>query len=238
MSENTQIEPASGLSGGAGRVALFVEALCGLAVVGLLLGRVYGPFPTIVFTLAAGAVGYTGWMVFRMVGALGDPTLDVVGRVRNRDREKLEGEKALLLKGIKDLEVDFATGKMEEPDYRRLRATAEGRAVEIIRALRENEDRWRKAAERLVAEHSGGRSARDPVPDDVRVMPSEERSEPAPATATASLAAAAVFDDRPVRFEPHESGVRCAACGALSPVDARFCTGCGRPGQKEGTTPS
>ena len=207
------------------RWLIYLEAAAGIAVVVGLLARTYGAVPALTFALAAGAVAYTGWMIVQMLSSLSDPSLDVVGKVRNFERERLEGEKQLLLRGIKDLEADHATGKMDEADYQRLRASAEARALEIIRGLRETESRYTKAAEALVRSRVGtlppaaapaGSGPKPPSP-----------TGPAPAAAPA---ATDLFDERPVTF----SGTVCAGCGFDNPEPGRFCAGCGRP--REGAT--
>lgn len=230
MSDTTYISSAA--AGGGARIALFLEALVGLGVVAALLGRHYGPFPTLLFLFASVAVGFTGWMVARMFGSLGDPSLDVVGRVRNFEREKLEGEKALLLKGIKDLEIDFATRKMSEADYQRMRETAEARAVSIIRALRETDDRYRQAAERMVSEHLGVERPESPTLD---IRKGANQVAASLKTGTQPFAVAAIFAREPARLLPVDGGVRCEACETVSPAEARFCIGCGRP--REEVTP-
>lgn len=230
------------------RALLVVEALVGLAVVAALVGRTYGAFPTLAFVLCAVAVAYTGWVATRMVSALNDPTLEVTGRVRDYPREKLEGEKRLLLQGIKDLEADYATGKMTEAEYGRLRGTAEARAVEIIAALRESDERWAREAEKLVAKRlgplerageramgeSGAPGARvESVPVGAAEAASEGGARPQAPNGAVAAADARLFDERPAAFRADESVLACSSCGTANDADARYCAGCGRPRQLE-----
>lgn len=212
-------------SAGSDRALLVVEALVGLGVVTAIIGRSYGVFPTLAFVSCGVAVAYTGWVASRMLGALRDPTLEVGGRRRDFEREKLEGEKRLLLQGIKDLEADKQTGKMDDAEYERLRQSAEARAVEILRILRESDERWSAAAEALVEKRLGR-------------LPGSAPSEPA-AAAPVPLTPRPEVVDRPAA-DPRvfssevstgtlrDGRLECQACGFDNDEDARFCAGCGR----------
>lgn len=136
----------------ADRWIFLLEALVGLGVVFAIIGRTYGAVPTFVFLICSLFAAFTGYLLFKMLGALRDQTLDVSGRVRDLERERLEHEKYLLLRGIKELEGDAATGKVDRRDYEHLRRSAEARAMEIIAALSESEERWLGSARRIVAE--------------------------------------------------------------------------------------
>ena len=49
--------------------------------------------------------------------------------------QELEAEKARLIAEIHELELDYATGKLSEEDYRALEARLKTRAVEVIREI-------------------------------------------------------------------------------------------------------
>ena len=213
------------------RLFLTLEAIFGLAVIAAIVGGTYGAFPAITFVLCAISVAFTGWVLVLMIGSVSDPTLQFQGRVRDYQREKLEGEKTLLLQGIKDLEIDYATSKMDEKEYKRLRQSAETRAIEIITLLRESDNRWAQEAEKLVMHRLGGAQKAPPV---VVELPSTEGSSAGPVVVKDSpLADIRVFDDRPVSFtKSSDQEAVCSACGYTNDADARFCSGCGRPQQK------
>src|SRR5262245_33303482 len=117
---------AAGSSAG-DRALIAVEALVGLGVIVAVIGKGYGPAATVLFTLSSAAAAATAYFLAKMVGALRDETLDVQGAVIDEDRERLEHEKLLLLQGIKELEADAATGKVDPDDYVHLRQKAEAR---------------------------------------------------------------------------------------------------------------
>ena len=137
------------------RALIVVEALVGAGVVMLVVGKSYGPASTVLFILAGLAVAMTAVFVARLFGALGDETLDIPGKTVDDERELLEHEKQLLLAGLKEFEADAATGKVDREDYEHLRKTAEARAIQIIRTLKEADAHWMARAEALVAERLG-----------------------------------------------------------------------------------
>lgn len=137
------------------RGLLVVEIAAAVAVVAFVVGRVSGAAATVSFLAVGGALALAGYFVFRMVGALADESLDARGQVLDEDRLRLEHEKQLLLHGIKELEADLGTGKVDPRDYAVLRRSAEARALEIIRVLRETDDRWLAAAQALVEQSLG-----------------------------------------------------------------------------------
>ena len=207
------------------RALLILEVAVGLAVVAAIMGKAYGTAPTVIFLLCGAAATYTGYNAFRLVSSLGDPTLDIQGRVRDEDREALEYEKKLILQGIKELEADYGVGKVDARDYQTLRQTAEERAVRIIAQLREDDAEWKRRAEKLLASKLPGvAAAASLAPSTAESATSEPKSkvvyEPPSKT---------VFDDRIAYWTPEQGRMKCGVCGTLNDADGRFCTGCGRP---------
>lgn len=210
------------------RTLLIIEAVVGVGVVAFLIRSAYGAFSTFTFLLCAVAMAFTVWVIVRMLTSLTDPTLQVTGKVRDYRREKLEGEKRLILQGIKDLEADYATSKMDEREYNSLRGSAEARAVEIIRELKQTDEHWALEAQKLVSARTG-----IPVPQP-KSSPKSTDTPPAPDVRQDVPAAdSRVFLDTPVAFTRHKKKLKCEACGYHNDTDARFCSGCGRPRQME-----
>lgn len=227
------------------RLIVAIEALVGIGVIVAVVGKSYGIPSTIVFALCGIAVAATGYFLVRMVGSLNDDALDVPGRVLDEERIRLEHEKLLLLQGIKEFEADAATGKVDRADYEHLRQSAEARALDIIRTLKDSDQRWRREAERLVASRLGAQ-ALAPIPAAAAPSAPASSAEPAATEAPApapiangapqATAILAVFDTRPVRFAAiaERSDLRCEGCGQENDADARYCIGCGRPRAPEG----
>ncbi len=212
----------------ADRALVIIEAAVAVAVVSAVIGTSYGPAATVGFLLVGTALAATVVFLVRMIGALRDPALDVPVVPIDEERNALEAEKAILLAGIKELEGDSGTGKVDREDYQLLRRAAEARAVEIIRVLGASERRWLDQAEALVAQRTGRATPRDPA----RAEEPAPAAPPATATTRRAIEAAhpAVFLTGAVVLAPIDGGrVRCGTCSAESDADAAYCTGCGRP---------
>jgi hypothetical protein len=217
----------------ADRAVVIIEAAVAVTVVSAVIGTTYGPSSTVGFLLVGTALAATVTFLGRMVGALRDPALDVPPERTDTEREALEAEKAVLLQGIKELEGDSGTGKVDREDYHHLRRVAEARALEIIRQLNESDRRWGDEAEALIARRTGratpAKAGATTVAD---LRPAAVASTTARAVAPRVALAAAhpgVFASGTTRLAPTAEGrVRCETCGAHSDADARYCTGCGR----------
>lgn len=213
------------------RALIAVEALVGIAVVAAIVGKTYGAAPTLVFVLCGGAAAFTAYSMIRMFGSLSDRTLDVGGRIEDETRERLEHEKLLLLQGIKELEADYAIGKVAPEDYQHLRSSAERRALGIIEKLKASDAAWRVKAEQLVEKRVGRVAALEAKPD--AGSPPVESTEAWKAEDRAArderAAFSRLFDDRPSDLVVRGDEAICAACETKNDADARFCVGCGRP---------
>ena len=215
----------------ADRAVVIIEAAVAVAVVSAVIGTTYGPSSTVGFLLVGTALAATVTFLGRMVGALRDPALDVPPERTDTEREALEAEKAVLLQGIKELEGDSGTGKVDREDYQHLRRVAEARALEIIQQLNDSDRRWGDEAEALIARRTGRGTpskASTTTVADLRPAPVAAAAPTAPRVALAA-AHPGVFASGTTRLVPTAEGrVRCETCGAHSDADARYCTGCGR----------
>lgn len=219
----------------ADRALIVVEALVGIAVVSAIVGKTYGAAPTFVFLVCGSAAAFTAYAMIRMFGALSDRTLDVSERIEDEDREALEHEKLLLLQGIKELEADFAIGKVAPEDYDHLRRTAEHRALAIIERIKRADAKYLAEAERLVEKRLGRIAAVGRIAASEGAAPLEETSvwlsEDLEAR-TRRRAFGPMFDNRPAVMTASDAGVVCQGCQTANDGDAKFCVGCGRPRQE------
>lgn len=207
------------------RVLIALEVIVGLTLIAAIMGKAYGPAPTVIFLIAGAAATYTGYNMLRMITSLNDPTLEIQGRIKDERREALEYEKKLILQGIKELEADFGVGKVDDRDYATLRTTAEAKALSIIAQLRQDDERWRRRAQETVARR---------VPDLVPPEPTKAKTEPSagaePSAPTAEpQRAEGLFDNRPAAWRADGDAFVCTACGATNDADGRYCQACGRP---------
>jgi hypothetical protein len=227
------------------RALIGLEALAGLSVIAAIVGKTYGAASTLFFIIAGLAVAFTLFALIRVGTSWRDDTLDVVGRVRDVERETLEHEKMLLLHGIKELESDTAVGKVDARDYQYLRSTAEARAIEIIDKLRSDDARWLLEAERLVEKRLGKAGVRTNGSHGP-ALPSEPPQQIAPGVRLFFVRAdgiepadPACFDDREVEVRETDGRLSCIGCGAENDPSGRYCIQCGRPRrtqEREGQT--
>jgi len=203
---------------------VWIEVLLGLAVAVAVLGRGGdGAAPSLVFLIGGAAAAYSAFVVYRAAVALTDDRLPTSAGVQDR-REALEYEKNLALAALKELDADAAMGKVDKRDLPTLKATAEARALALIKQIRDEDAAWRRRAEQAV----GIQPAAEKKPAVVLATPATVVSAAASGSGSAVAASAvpALFDDRPVAWE----GTRCTGCGFEdNPPTARFCVQCGRP---------
>ena len=167
------------------------------------------------FLVGGAAAAYSAYVAYRAVVVLADDRLPTSAGSEDR-REALEYEKNLALAALKELDADAAMGKVDKRDLPALKATAEARALALIKQLRDEDALWRQRAEQAAGIRAAPQAAA-PAPTPAAV----------PAAAGAGAAPAAeLFDDRPVEWQ----GTRCTGCGyENNPANARFCVQCGRP---------
>ena len=65
-------------------------------------------------------------------------------------RRELEGERDALVRSLRDLELDYETGKLSESDFESLRESLRGRARQVLRALDEDLAPYRQRIEELL----------------------------------------------------------------------------------------
>jgi len=81
----------------------------------------------------AAAVGAAAWRAFSPLAGADEPAGPQI--FGGRTRAALEREKALVLRSIKDLEFDYAMGKVSDKDFAEMSARLRGRAAGLLRQL-------------------------------------------------------------------------------------------------------
>jgi hypothetical protein len=221
-------------------VPLWILALAGAgaaALYALLVEKMrFGP-PLVMLSLGGMTLALTGAALVRMIDPLTGEggTTGTVARGGRRKRE-LEREKQLVLKAIKEVELDYQMRKIAERDYR-----------EMI-------ERYRTRAMRLMTEIEAGDDFRSLIEKELAmrlkleaVKPVAEPSGLGAASPSAAVVAPSLAGDtRKVLVNPqageekalrhgldgqegsaHAARVACAGCGTLNDDDARFCKKCG-----------
>ena len=126
------------------RVPMWVWGWAGAIVVlayGLAVERMRGP-PLVVLALGGMTLALTAGALLRVIGPLtrpetADPTAGGQGR---RFVRELEREKQLVLKAIKEIELDFQMRKLSERDYPEMVERYRNRAMRLISELEAGDD--------------------------------------------------------------------------------------------------
>lgn len=121
-----------------------------------------------------------------------------------------ESRKRLSLLALRDVEYDFATGKLDEGDYQSLRGEL---AKEALTALRDEKTESASIADGPANEEASGGAPAAGTADDI------ERE-------IAAYRAAL------------RTGTLCHACGGANPPEARFCATCGAPLESSNDEPT
>jgi len=181
------------------------------ALFGLVVERLrFGP-PFVMLCLGGATLGWASVALWRVLAPLFEE--EAVDQRARREaphhRRELEREKQLVLKAIKEVELDFQMKKIAAEDYkdmseryraRAMRLLAELDAGDDVRGLIERELKLRLAAARATADRGAPlRAASEP-----KLAPEPSPPAEAPPTGT------------------------CSSCGTLNDADAVFCKKCGR----------
>jgi ribosomal protein L40E len=217
----------------------------GLSLVALLgftftigAGRPSGPGFFLASAVAAlGAVAFLMFQSARSLVATGSAAEEREAQAAvGRRRKELEREYQLLKRALKELELDYAMGKLSDQDYSDIRTRYRERAVRILRQLDQGES-YRAQIERDLAarrEARGPKKGPEKAPEKVHDKAPErdrdkdrekdivQKKADAGSAATPKPEAGA----QPVAAARPEKN-SCAGCGASNDNDAVFCKKCG-----------
>jgi hypothetical protein len=170
-----------------------VTMLYGVTVMHLRMGA-----PLVMLGLGGLTLVLAGIALWRVLDPLSraETAARLAPRAPVRMRE-LEREKQLVLKAIKEIEFDYQTRKVAEPDYKDMIERYRRRAMRLITEIEAGDNFKplieRELRDRLAAQDAAGEAPKDTAKD---------------ATATSEPTA-------------------CPACGARNDEDAQFCKKCG-----------
>ena len=135
---------------------LFVLAALVAATAAILVGRPSDPVGAILLTLAVGAAGFVGLMIYRAILPLTQSTFqETTVMVGSRSRAAVEREKTLVLRSIKELEFDRAMGKVSEADFEEMGRRLRARAIRLMKQLDVEAVDFLAVIERELAERLG-----------------------------------------------------------------------------------
>jgi hypothetical protein len=93
------------------------------------------PANIIILSLTVVSVSFVGLGAYRMLSPLVSKEVEPPMTFGGRTRIALEREKTLVLRSIKELEFDFAMGKIAKPDFDEMSARLRNRALGLMRQL-------------------------------------------------------------------------------------------------------
>jgi hypothetical protein len=191
------------------RVPIWILGLGGAAVAAgyafLVEKMHFGP-PLVMFTLGGMTLALTGAALMRVIDPLAGNSLAAVAAARGGRRPReLEREKQLVLKAIKEIELDYQMRKIAERDYR-----------EMV-------ERYRTRAMRLMSEIEAGDDFRVLIERELTMRLKLDAARPAPASKTVASETAAPGTAPATAPSSHA----CAACATANDDDAQFCKKCG-----------
>lgn len=93
------------------------------------------PANIIILSITVVSVSFVGLGAYRMLSPLVSREIEAPPTIAGRTRVALEREKTLVLRSIKELEFDFAMGKIAKPDFDEMSARLRSRAVGLMKQL-------------------------------------------------------------------------------------------------------
>jgi hypothetical protein len=192
--------------------------------------------PLVMLGLGGMTLALTGAALWRVIDPLARAAWTTpTGRGPRRPRE-LEREKQLVLKAIKEIELDFQMRKIAERDYREMIERYRTRAMRLIGEIEAGDDyrvlierelamRLKLAPEKFAVPGTADSLPADSLPADS--LPAE--APPAEAPPAEAPPAEAPPIPMPSASERGQAAPRpaCPSCGTLNDTDAQFCKKCG-----------
>jgi hypothetical protein len=105
------------------------------ATAAVIVSRQTHPVALLVLSGAVMAAGLVGLMIHQALTGFAGGVEASARHVGDRQREAMLRDKALILRSIKELEFDRATGKVNEADFREMNARLRARAMSLMDAL-------------------------------------------------------------------------------------------------------
>jgi len=187
------------------RVPIWAWGAAGAAVVlvyGLAIERMrFGP-PLVMLALGGMTLAFAAAARWRVIDPLTRPAAAATPEVTVHSRgfmRELEREKQLVLKAIKEIELDYQMRKIAERDYR-----------EMV-------ERYRNRAMRLISEIDAGGDFRGLIEKELKLRLDLPAADPTAAAGAKPASEGASPASRPI----------CAACKTENDMDAKFCKSCG-----------
>jgi hypothetical protein len=183
-----------------GAIGAALVLVYGLAIERMRLGP-----PLVMLALGGMTLAFTAGALWRMIDPLtraANPEAAAAGGQSRGAMRELEREKQLVLKAIKEIELDYQMRKISERDYR-----------EMV-------ERYRNRAMRLISEIDAGGNYRELIEKELKMRLALHVADTAAAGTPAAPGAATSTAAASARL-------KCAACQTENDPDAKFCKSCG-----------
>jgi hypothetical protein len=155
------------------------------------------PENIIILSLTVVSVSFVGLGAYRMLSPLVSPDVSQPMTFGGRTRVALEREKMLVLRSIKELEFDFAMGKIAKADFDEMSGRLRARALGLMRQL------------------DAGGGYREQIAKEVQQRLEQQRLEGDGRHNETELATAKAV------------ALQTCECGTQNDPDAKFCKNCG-----------
>ncbi|HVY38157.1 MAG TPA: zinc ribbon domain-containing protein [Polyangia bacterium] len=183
-------------------------AVVATAYAGLIEKMRFGP-PLVMFGLGGMTLALSAAALYRVIDPLAHERGAAVAPRTGRHLKELEREKQLVLKAIKEIELDYQMRKIADRDYR-----------EMV-------ERYRTRAMRLISEIEAGDDYRALIERELALRLKVQAADPAAGTPVAAPVPAAAGAPAPVAKSEPARRV-CGACSTGNDPDAQFCKSCGQ----------
>jgi hypothetical protein len=192
---------------------LLAGMLCATGVVIVATGQPAASIIVLSLTVVAASLVALG--AHRALAPLVLPAgvLEASTLIAGRSRAGLEREKTLVLRTIKELDFDFAMGKIARSDYEEMGGRLRARAIGLIRQL--DAGGYKGAIEEELRVRMGTGATNKPALESATSI-SEGATLVAPST-----------DAGGTELLPSPPATACITCGGSNDPDARFCKHCG-----------
>ena len=203
-----------------------------VALVGAALGIGFGAGveklffgPALVMVGLGGmTLALSGLALWRVIDPLTRSETTLVREAQGRGRAReLEREKQLVLKAIKEIELDYQMRKISDGDYRELIDRYRTRAMRLISEI-DAGDNFRELIERELKDRLAV-NQNAPAPQNAPTPQSAPAPKTAAAPAAKDLTAAAAPAAAPAKAATASHA--CSGCGTTNDDDAQFCKKCG-----------
>ena len=164
------------------------------------------PANIIILSLTVVSVSFVGLGAYRILAPLVAADVEAPPMIGGRTRVAMEREKTLVLRSIKELEFDYAMGKVAKADFDEMSTRLRQRAIGLMRQLDEG-----GAYKELIAKEVERRLEGDGFSR----RPDVSQAAAAEPTAEATAEAVALQTNR------------CPSCQTANDEDAKFCKNCG-----------